>query len=361
MTDNSRNRLLAELAPVRKVGEGSERRTGVYTLVHEDSSTEPTNKFSTGVELSKKSNVICILGPTATGKTKLAIALSQRLPAEIISVDSAMVYRGMDIGTAKPTKQELKIAPHRLIDICDPSDYYSAGQFCQDATREIEAIIAEDKVPILVGGTMLYFSLLQKGLSDLPDQNPQIRTEITRRAEAEGWDTLHKELEHIDPIAAKKIHPNDPQRIQRALELYYSTGETRTELQSKQKWNKLPYRFINIILVPKARSVLHQRIEQRFDKMLDLGFIDEVKRLYQRKDLSESLPSIRSVGYRQVWKYLKGEYDFETMRYKGIVATRQFAKRQHTWLKQFYGEHFVAENPNLLQDVLSYLDKNMLD
>lgn len=308
----------------------------------------------------KQPFVICILGPTATGKTKLAMQLCQHYPADIISVDSAMVYRGMDIGTAKPSLSEQQLFPHQLIDRCDPSEHYSAGQFCQDASKAIEAILKKERLPILVGGTMLYFSLLQKGFATFPDQAPKIRQTITARAKKEGWEALHRELEKIDPLAAKKIHPNDPQRIQRALELYYATGKTRSEWQEKQTWKKHPYHFVNIILAPTARQKLHERIEQRFDQMLAEGLVAEVEKLYQRGDLNEQLPAIRSVGYRQVWKYLKGEYDYETMRYKGIVATRQLAKRQITWLKQFSGKRFDSDDPSILNQVLDYLKRECL-
>lgn len=280
--------------------------------------------------------VIFIMGPTASGKTDLAIALNDHLPTDIVSVDSAMIYRGMDIGTAKPDAETLARAPHRLIDILDPAESYSAANFQQDALREIETISAQDRIPILAGGTMLYFRALQYGLSQLPEADSEVRERIEAEASAEGWHALHERLASIDPEAAERIHPNDPQRLSRALEVYELTGRTMTELWSRQQAYSFPYRLIKLIVAPAERSTVHERIAQRFHQMLSQGFVAEVEALYQREDLHEQMPSIRCLGYRQIWQYLAGEIDYETMVERGIIATRQFAKRQFTWLR---GEH----------------------
>ncbi len=279
--------------------------------------------------------VTCIMGPTGSGKTALAIELVKKHPYEIISVDSALVYRGMDIGTAKPTKEELKLAPHRLINICDPSQPYSAGQFYQDAQREIEDIFKKNKTPLLVGGTMLYFRAIQFGLADLPAADANTRKAIEKEAEQLGWPVLHERLKQIDPTAAEKINPNDAQRIQRALEVYDLTGKPISEFSGPANSPALPYEFENIALIPEDRQLLHQRIEKRFDQMLAQGFIEEVEKLYQREDIHPDLPAIRAVGYRQVWEYLDGKVDEATMREKAIIATRQLAKRQLTWLRSW--------------------------
>lgn len=300
--------------------------------------------------------VICILGPTASGKTNLAFELAKHLPIEIVSVDSALIYRDMNIGTAKPRPEELACVPHHLIDICDPTENYSVGQFCTDAIEIIDDILQRGKTPVLVGGTMMYFYLLQKGFSQFPDSDFSMREQIAQKAAEFGWDKLHEELEKIDPLAAAQIHKHDTQRISRALELYYATGQTRSELQEGQNWQQHPYEFINIILAPKNRQILHQRIEKRVDEMLIAGLIDEVKALHQRGDLSLEIPSIRSVGYRQVWQYLNGELDEKDLRFKIIVATRQLAKRQFTWLKRFPGQRFDSEADDLSRLVLAHLN-----
>lgn len=275
---------------------------------------------------------IFLMGPTASGKTDLAIRLRQHLPVEIISVDSALVYKGMDIGTAKPSKQELMLAPHRLIDILDPSESYSAANFCDDARREMSDISAKGRIPLLVGGTMLYYKALLEGLSPLPKADEKVREELETRAQKLGWNHLHMELKAIDPVAGERINPNDSQRISRALEVFYLTGKTLTELTA-QKGNELPYRLLQFAIAPQQREVLHQRIEFRFHKMIEQGFQKEVERLYQRGDLHPDLPSIRCVGYRQMWEFLRGDYDHHEMIYRGICATRQLAKRQITWLR----------------------------
>ena len=275
---------------------------------------------------------IFLMGPTASGKTDLAIQLRQHLPVEVISVDSALIYRGMDIGTAKPSKAELALAPHRLIDICDPAESYSAANFRTDALREMQEISAQGKIPLLVGGTMLYYKALLEGLSPLPSADEKVRSEIEAKAALIGWGGLHQELTKIDPISAQRINPNDSQRINRALEVFYLTGKTLTELTA-QKGEALPYDILQFAIAPEQREVLHRRIEQRFHKMIELGFQQEVEKLYRRPDLNENLPSIRCVGYRQMWEYLRGDYDHDEMVFRGICATRQLAKRQITWLR----------------------------
>jgi tRNA dimethylallyltransferase len=279
--------------------------------------------------------VICLMGPTASGKTALAVQLVQHFPCEIISVDSAMVYRGMDIGTAKPDAETLKIAPHRLIDIADPSQPYSAGQFRKDALREIDDIIAHNKIPLLVGGTMMYFRVLQQGLATLPKADAVLRATLKARAQLEGWDALHAELCDVDAEAAHRIDKNDSQRIQRALEVFLLTGKTITSLQTEETSPLSTYRICNLALMPEDRAVLHERIALRFRQMLEQGFIEEARRLYDRGDLTVDLPSIRSVGYRQAWDYFSGQTSFEEMHEKAVIATRQLAKRQMTWLRSW--------------------------
>ncbi|WP_417345208.1 tRNA (adenosine(37)-N6)-dimethylallyltransferase MiaA [Ferrimonas sp.] len=277
---------------------------------------------------------IFLMGPTASGKTDLAIELCQRLPCDLISVDSAMIYREMDIGTAKPSAEELALAPHRLIDILDPAEAYSAADFRADALREMAQITAAGRIPLLVGGTMLYYKALLEGLSPLPSADATVRQKIEEEAKSIGWAELHRQLSEIDPVAAERIHPNDPQRLSRALEVYRISGETLTEL-TKRKSDPLPYKVSQFAIAPEQRQRLHERIEQRFHLMLEAGFEHEVRRLYQRGDLHPGLPSIRCVGYRQVWSFLAGEDDYEQMTQKGIAATRQLAKRQITWLRSW--------------------------
>ncbi len=295
------------------------------------------------------------MGPTATGKTDLAMALVDEIPADIISVDSAMVYRGMDIGSAKPDQATLEKYPHRLINICDPSEAYSAGRFRDDALAEMAQITAHDRVPVLAGGTMLYFRTLQQGIAELPDANAEIRQRLDQEASESGWDTLHQRLSEIDPVSAERIHPNDPQRIQRALEVYEVSGKTLTEFWQEQAASKLQYQLVKIALMPADRVDLRKRIEQRFDLMLEAGLVEEVERLYQRGDLTPDLSSIRAVGYRQVWAMLDGEYDMATMREKAITATAQLAKRQMTWLRKEENCNFIAPEvlklPKLLKNL----------
>ena len=275
-----------------------------------------------------------LMGPTASGKTDLAIRLRKQFPVEIISVDSALIYKGMDIGTAKPSSDELLKAPHRLIDILEPTEAYSAADFRHDALNEMRIISQQGKIPLLVGGTMLYYKALLEGLSPLPAANVEIRQQIEQEALTHGWDVLHDQLKQIDPVSAERIHPNDPQRLSRALEVYRISGKTLTEL-TQTKGDSLPYRVRQFAIAPKERSELHRRIELRFDQMMKAGFEQEVKELYARQDLHPDLPSIRCVGYRQMWEYLDGNSTLDEAIFKGICATRQLAKRQITWLRSW--------------------------
>ncbi|KLV00373.1 tRNA dimethylallyltransferase [Photobacterium aquae] len=277
---------------------------------------------------------IFLMGPTASGKTDLAIRLRQQLPVELISVDSALIYKGMDIGTAKPDADELAQAPHRLIDIRDPAQSYSAADFRADALKEMADIVAAGRIPLLVGGTMLYYKALLEGLSPLPPADPAIRAQIEQEAAEKGWQVLHEELVRVDPVSGARIHPNDPQRLSRALEVFRISGKTLTEL-TKTQGESLPYKVHQFAITPKDRAVLHQRIEQRFDKMIKAGFEQEVRALYERGDLYPDLPSIRCVGYRQMWEYLDGQCSLDDAVFRGICATRQLAKRQITWLRSW--------------------------
>lgn len=287
-----------------------------------------------------------LMGPTASGKTELAIRLREKFPVEIISVDSALIYKGMNIGTAKPSAEELALAPHRLIDILEPNQSYSAADFRKDALREMADIVAQGKIPLLVGGTMLYYKSLLDGLSPLPAADAHIRQQIEQEAKDKGWEALHKELAEIDPVSAKRIHPNDPQRLSRALEVFRISGKSLTEL-TEQKGETIPYRVKQFAVMPKERAELHRRIELRFDKMIEAGFEQEVKDLHQRDDLHLDLPAIRCVGYRQVWEYLDGTGTLEDAIFRGVCATRQLAKRQITWLRSW--------------DSLTWLDSEDID
>lgn len=300
------------------------------------------------------------MGPTASGKTAAAIALVQQLPCEIISVDSAMIYKGMDIGTAKPTADELALAPHRLIDICDPAETYSAGQFRKDALSEIERVHAAGRIPLLTGGTMLYFHVLQHGVASLPNADKKIREQLDQQAHEMGWPAMHAQLEKLDPDMAKLLHPNDSQRIQRALEVYYASGVPLSVLQ-KQQGEPLAYSVVNIVLAPSDRKSLHELIEKRFHQMLAQGFLEEVTTLFKRSDLSLDLPSMRSVGYRQAWQYLNGDIDKETMIYRAIVATRQLAKRQFTWLRRWKdcATWIEAYDTHAKQQVIESVKRNL--
>lgn len=294
---------------------------------------------------------IFLMGPTAAGKTDLAIELTKVLPCELISVDSALVYRGMDIGTAKPSKALLDTYPHRLIDILDPSQSYSAADFRADALHAMAEITARGKIPLLVGGTMLYFKALLEGLADMPAADAEIRAQIEAQAASQGWQALHDELASIDPVSAARIHPNDPQRLVRALEVFRVSGVSMTahrEQQSAQSAqasasgrHQLPYTVANLAIAPTDRKVLHDRIAVRFRQMLDEGFVEEVVALRSRGDLHSNLPSVRAVGYRQVWDHLDGKLTRDEMQERGIIATRQLAKRQFTWLRSWQDLHWL--------------------
>lgn len=302
-------------------------------------------------------DVIFLMGPTASGKTALATALYQQLPCELISVDSALVYRGMDIGTAKPTLEELALAPHHLIDIRDPASNYSAADFRSDALRLIAEIQHRGNIPLLVGGTMLYFKALLDGISALPEADPVIRAQLEAEATQKGWAALHEELAKVDPVSAQRIHPNDPQRINRALEVFRITGRSLTELTA-EKGEPFAYPVHQFAIAPTERAVLHQRIALRFDQMLAAGFEQEVIQLRKRADLHLDLPSMRCVGYRQMWQYLDGDCDYAQMRERGIAATRQLAKRQLTWLRSWQNLTWLDSDAPMsenLQAVLSSL------
>lgn len=277
---------------------------------------------------------IFLMGPTASGKTAATIALTQRFPVDIISVDSALVYRGMDIGTAKPDADTLRQAPHHLIDLISPLEQYSAAQFAKDALALMHIATANGRIPVLVGGTMLYFNALQHGLSDLPEADTAIRAQIEAEANALGWPAMHAQLASIDPTVAAKIHTTDSQRIERALEVYRISGKPMSELRAQSQKVSLPFNILKLALMPSDRSVLHQRIAERFKLMLQHGFIDEVKRLLiEYPQLTADSPSMRCVGYRQALQHLHGEIDLPTLGEHGVYATRQLAKRQLTWLR----------------------------
>lgn len=281
----------------------------------------------------QEQKVIAIMGPTASGKTAAALAIAREVPAEIISVDSALVYRDMNIGTAKPNAEELAAAPHHLIDIIDPSEAYSVAQFLNDSARLVKEIRARGKLPILVGGTMMYYKALMNGIDDLPPADAGIRAQLDTDMALIGAPGLHARLTEVDPVTAARLQPNDSQRIQRALEIYMLTGKAMSSLIAQQPRAAMPFEMTSLSLEPSDRSVLHERIAKRFDIMLEQGFLDEVRRLKQRPDLHPELPSIRCVGYRQAWDYLEGSINYEEMRERGIIATRQLAKRQLTWLR----------------------------
>lgn len=303
----------------------------------------------------QKPSAILLMGPTASGKTALSVAMAQALNAEIISVDSALVYKGMDIGTAKPTLAERAGVPHHLLDILDPSEAFSTGQFRNRALELMAAIQARGKLPLLVGGTMLYFSALTQGLAQLPAADPEIRQRLDEELAQLGKEVLHARLAQVDPQAAARIHVNDPQRIQRALEVYEISGRPLSSFFAADQQGESPHRFIKLIIAPAERKILHDKIAQRFEQMLAQGFLEEVQTLWQRGDLDESMPSIRCVGYRQAWSYLKGEYDLTTMREKAIIATRQLAKRQFTWLrKEQDAQHLISGSKDLLEQALEY-------
>jgi len=277
---------------------------------------------------------VFLMGPTASGKTDLAVALARELPVDVISVDSAQVYRGMDIGTAKPQPELLVEVPHALVDILDPAQSYSAARFRADALALMRASSSAGRVPLLVGGTMLYFHALRHGLSDLPAADPVVRGRLRNELEELGSQALHQRLVKVDPVAARRIHPNDPQRLLRALEVIEQTGQPLSRLQARDRGSELPWRLLKLVRVPADRPVLHRRIEQRFRQMLEQGFEHEVEKLLERPDIHPDLPSMRSVGYRQMVAYLQGKCSREEMVERGIIATRHLAKRQFTWLRR---------------------------
>lgn len=303
--------------------------------------------------MSAKPLAIFLMGPTAAGKTQLAMDLCQALPCDVISVDSALVYKGMDIGTAKPSLAEQAVIPHQLIDLLDPRDAYSAADFRRDALAAMANSHAAGRIPLLVGGTMLYFKALLEGLSPLPSADADIRAEIAAQAQQYGWEALHRELAEIDPVAAARIHPNDPQRLSRALEVFRISGKTLTQL-TERKGDPLPYKVLQFAIAPTERAELHQRIELRFQQMLEQGFEDEVRALYERGDLHPELPSIRCVGYRQMWDYLAGDVSYDEMIARGLAATRQLAKRQLTWLRSWPEVQWLDTNNNAVcQNVIA--------
>jgi len=301
--------------------------------------------------MSQLPPAIFLMGPTASGKTDLALELARALPCELISVDSALVYRGMDIGTAKPSAQILGAYPHRLVDILDPVQSYSAAEFSADALAAMAEISAAGRIPLLVGGTMLYFKALRDGLADMPAADIQVRAALEQEVASEGLSALHRQLAMIDPESAARIHPNDPQRLIRALEVYRVSGLTMSEHRARQRSQKagdgapeagvLPYTVAQLTIAPAQRSLLHQRIEQRFAQMIEQGFVAEVEALRSRGDLHLGLPSMRAVGYRQVWEYLDGQLAKDEMIQRGVIATRQLAKRQFTWLRSWGHTHWL--------------------
>ena len=299
---------------------------------------------------------VFLMGPTAAGKTDLAVALGELFPFEIISVDSALIYRGMDIGTAKPEPEVLARAPHHLIDIVDPAQSYSAADFRQDALTLMADITARGRIPLLVGGTMMYFKVLKDGMASMPQADAAVRQRLLDSARDHGWPYLHQQLARVDPEAAQRIKPTDSQRLQRALEVYELTGKPLSQWHREQEAQSLPYRVTSLALAPVDRAVLHERIALRFVRMLEEGFLDEVKSLYARPDLTTSLPSVRSVGYRQAWSYLDGELSYDDMVERGIIATRQLAKRQLTWLRSWPDVHWLDSlSDNLSGDALDVL------
>jgi tRNA dimethylallyltransferase len=304
--------------------------------------------------------IIAIMGPTASGKTAAALAIAREVPAEIISVDSALVYRDMNIGTAKPNAEELAAAPHHLIDIIDPIESYSVAQFLSDSARLVKEIRARGKLPILVGGTMMYYKALMNGIDDLPPADAAIRVQLDADMAVIGAAGLHARLAELDPITAARLKPNDSQRIQRALEIYMVTGQAMSSLIAQQTRAAAPFELLSISLEPSDRSFLHERIAKRFDIMLEQGFIEEVRQLKLRPELNADLPSIRCVGYRQAWDYLDGSIDHKEMRERGIIATRQLAKRQLTWCRSI-PERLIVDciQDNVSEQILSH-SLNML-
>jgi tRNA dimethylallyltransferase len=302
-----------------------------------------------------KSPAILLMGPTASGKTGLALDIARAVPAEIVSVDSALVYRGMDIGTAKPSPALRAEVPHHLIDLLDPAESYSAGRFRHDALAAMEAVRERGRVPLLVGGTMLYFRALLRGLAELPQADAALRAELDREAESRGWPALHAELAQVDPESAGRINPGDSQRIQRALEIWRLTGRPLSQLQAGVSAMPEGWRFLKLALVPATRAELHAAIAARFDEMLAAGLVEEVRRLHARGDLHPGLPAVRAVGYRQLWSCIEGECTLDEAVVKAITATRRLAKRQMTWLRAEPGLEWVDEPGEGLRRVLGWL------
>lgn len=301
--------------------------------------------------------ILCLMGPTASGKTAIACELAQRFPLEIISIDSAMIYRGFNVGAAKPDLTILAKAPHHLIDILDPPEVYSAAQCCEDVKNLCDSISSRGNTPLLVGGTMMYFNALQKGLSSLPQADKMVRQEIIHKAYKHGWDYMHSLLATVDAASAARIHPNDTQRIQRALEVFQLTQTPLSQLWEEDR-STPSFRFINLAILPEDRSWLHARITDRFKQMLAEGLIDEVEQLVKKWSLTTETSSMRSVGYRQVLSYLHGEYDKQILFEKGIAATRQLAKRQLTWLRHWQDKtEFIAENPAIEHEIVASVRK----
>ena len=302
---------------------------------------------------AQKPLAIFLMGPTASGKTALALSLIKKFPFDIISVDSALIYREMNIGTAKPDAETLAAAPHRLINILDPSESYSAADFREDALREMKAITQSGRIPLLVGGTMLYFKVLQEGIATMPKTDPKVREKVELMMAEHGLAALHEKLQQIDPVAAARIHPNDPQRLMRALEVFEMSGRSLTHWHEKADATlEVPYRIKALAIAPEDRKSLHKRIALRFTQMLEAGLVDEVKALRARGDLKPNCPAMRAVGYRQVWAYLEGEYDYAEMVNRGIITTRQLAKRQLTWLRSWPNiEWFDSEDLQLVEHV----------
>jgi tRNA dimethylallyltransferase len=304
--------------------------------------------------------VFCLMGPTASGKTALACELVKQFPFEIISVDSAMIYRGMDIGTAKPSAKELAAAPHFLIDVIDPPQSFSAAEFCAETRRLCDLIIGRGNLPLLVGGTMMYFHALQRGLASLPDADDALRERLLAEANQKGWAQMHAQLQQVDPVSAARIHPHDTQRIQRALEVFYLTGKPMATSWSEQTTNS-SFQFINIRLMPEDRAWLHARIASRFELMLQAGFLDEVRQLLETWQLPPTCPAMRCVGYRQALDFLAGKEDYASFSAKAIAATRQLAKRQLTWLRQWPDVHHFDCDKNDNWQKISALIHDILD
>lgn len=300
------------------------------------------------------------MGPTASGKTAVALRLAEQLPCEIVSVDSAQIYKGMDIGTAKPSPDLLRRAPHHLLDIVEPHESYSAARFRDDALAVMREITERDRIPLLVGGTMMYFQALTEGLNDLPEADPMVRLMIDTMAQDRGWPALHETLRGVDPETAARLEPNDAQRIQRALEVYYLTGQPMSKLLARPKYVYFPYTPIRIALVPSDREALHLRIARRFEAMLEAGLVDELRRLREEYGLEAGMPSMRCVGYRQAWQHLEGYIDLAQLREQGIAATRQLAKRQLTWLRSMQGlTEFDCLAEDLPELVLEYIRREL--